>query len=435
MFHNKKITIMKKIITFFATALFTLCGSAQTTISLAGLTAEDVQLDDATLWAWGTQSNKPALSYTGDNTASHTITIKGVEFAFKRNASENFYRLQDAGFYINGTKVEIAISGLSEGQEVIINARSSKSDESQTTNIEVLYETATADAANSAAGTEFKDFKFTALKERVRLRNLDQGIIIASITIGAAPGGNPQPSGDVTEVSTTTLWTLTDAVDGDVLTADTVHNYNGLFLRSNNGAGNHAVKAVAEQAEGIFSNGTAWNTQLTFSCPGAGISENGVTGKGANSKPASGNDRCVAFTPAVDGTLYVAIRTTSFKSDRELYVWSSEGEKVASKPLTDNDVFTAVFDSLSVEGDSVFTNTYHFVELNAAVKAGVSYFIGGSNQNHIAAVLFEVNGEVNAIESPKTFIRKDAIYTLSGQRIAAGYRGLVIKNNRKVMLK
>lgn len=419
---------MKKIFTLFAVALTAMSMQAQQTISFAGLTADDVTANEAE-WTWNEAKTELSVAAGAEN-VDHPITVKGVVFSTKRASGDRFFRLQETGLYANGTNVNITVSGLKKEQVVTFTLKCGHATTPTTIS---AVSGCTADEnnpENAPADGDFTSFKFKATGSSMTIKNGGTRFTISTIEIGEAPEGVQEV---VEEVATTTLWTLTGVEDGAALCTENVVNYNnsGLFLRSNNADGSHSIKAFAETVEGQFSDGTAYTTAFTFNCPGSGLGESGTSGKTANANAASGNDRCVAFNAAADGTLYVAIRTTSFKEDRELYIWSSEGVKVASKPLTDSDIYTV---EAGGNEDSTDKYTYYFVELKTDVKAGLSYFIGGSNQNHIAAILFKT-GTATAIRQLSVNQTDGVTYSLSGQRVAPGFHGIVIKNGKKIVIR
>lgn len=421
---------MKKIFTFLTVALAAMSMQAQQTISFAGLTADDVTADESE-WTWNEDRTELSVAAGAEN-VMHNITVKGVVFGTKRATGDRFFRLQEAGLYANGTNVNITVGGLKKDQEVIFTLKSGHTTVDCTV---AAVSGCTADAANPEAAVadgDFTSFKFVATDTEMTIKNSGTRFIISTIEIGEAPASDDP----VAEVSETTVWTLTGANDGDKLNTENVVNYHdsGLFLRSNNADGSHSVSAVAVDASGQLSTGYEWSAVLAFQCPGSGLGASGVNGKDANAAAASGNDRCVAFKAAVDGNVYVAITTTSYKVDRELYIWSSEGEKVAS--LASNDPSLVTVNS-GAGTDGADTYTYHWVELKAEVKAGNSYFIGGSNQNRIACIQFvKKDDDVSGVESLKSSaIHEGVMYNLSGQQVRQGYKGLVIVNGRKVLVK
>ena len=422
---------MKKLFTFIALAFSAMSMQAQQTISFAGLQTSDVTLDDQTVWEWGTASGKDALSYTGDNTVSRTVTIKGIKFETKRNAANNFYRLYDDGLYANGTNVNIIVSGLKKNQEVtfVIEGQHATTE----TTISAVSG-CTADAGNpesTISGDGGQSFKFVATGSEMQIKNGGSRFLLKTIEIGSEPAGD----GPIEEVTETTTWTISDVEAGVALCTENVVNWQdkGLFLRSNNASGSHSVKSSAETGSGTFTNGTAWTADMSFNCPGAGISANGVTDKKANSAAASGNDRCVAFNAAADGALFVAIKSASYdesKADRLLYIWSSDGEMVASKKLSE----TVVPGKDEMEQD-IFV--CQWVELSCDVKSGKSYFIGGSNANHIGTILF-VKGGTTSVEAVKASVPQNdgKVYNIQGQYVGTSLdnqpAGLYIVNGKKI---
>ena len=423
---------MKKLFTFIALAFSAMSMQAQQTISFASLQTSDVTLDDQTVWEWGTASGKDALSYTGDNTVSRTVTIKGIKFETKRNAANNFYRLYDDGFYANGTSVNIIVSGLKKDQEVTFVIEGQHTTTATTIS---AVSGCTADEGNpesTISGDGGKSFKFIASGSEMQIKNGGSRFLLKSIEIGEEPASGDDPIEEVTE---TTTWTISGVEVDVALCAENVVNWQdkGLFLRSNNATGSHSVKSNAQTGSGTFTNGTAWTAEMSFYCPGAGISANGVTGKKANSAAASGNDRCVAINVAADGALYVAIKSASYdesKADRLLYIWSSDGEMVASKKLSE----TIVPGKDEMEQD-IFV--CQWVELSCNVESGKSYFIGGSNANYIGTILF-VKGGTTAVEAVKASVPQNdgKVYNIQGQYVGTSLEnqpaGLYIVNGKKI---
>ena len=421
---------MKKIFTLIALAFSAMSMQAQT-ISFAGLTTSDVTLDDQTVWEWGTSNKKDALSYTGDNTVSRTVTIKGIKFETKRNAASNFYRLYDDGLYANGTSVNIIVSGLKKNQEVTFVIEGQHATTATTIS---AVSGCTADEGNpesTISGDGGKSFKFIATGSEMQIKNGGARFLLKTIEIGAEPAGDDP----VEEVSETTTWTIS-GVEADVaLCTENVVNWQdkGLFLRSNNASGNHSVKSNAQTGSGTFTNGTSWTADMSFYCPGAAINANGVNGRAANGAAASGNDRCVAFNAAADGALYVAIKSASYdesKADRLLYIWSSDGEMVASKKLSE----TVVPGKDEMEQDIYICQ---WVELSCNIESGKSYFIGGSNANYIGTVLF-VKGGTTAVEAVKASVPQanGRVYNIQGQYVGTSLdslpAGLYIVNGKKI---
>ena len=195
---------MKKIFTFIALAFSAMSMQAQQTISFASLTTNDVTLDDQTVWEWGTASNKDALSYTGDNTVSHSITVKGIKFETKRNAASNFYRLYDGGLYANGTSVNIIVSGLKKNQEVTFVIEGQHATTATTIS---AVSGCTADEGNpesTISGDGGKSFKFIATGSEMQIKNGGSRFLLKSIDIGEEPAGDDP----IEEVTETTTWTI-----------------------------------------------------------------------------------------------------------------------------------------------------------------------------------------------------------------------------------
>lgn len=418
---------MKRIFTLITLVITAISIQAQQTISFEGLTASDVQFNESE-WVWYNEAKTDLSLVTGVENVDHPITVKDIVFSTKRNSGgDRFFRLQESGLYANGTNVNIKVSGLKKDQEVVFKIQGAHTTTATTISV---VSGCTADAENpteAPAGGEFTAFKFIATGSEMVIKNGGARFVISTIEIGKAP----ESEDPIEEISETTTWKLTDVTEGTKLNIENIVNYNnsGLFLRSNNADGSHSVSAASIDASGTLSNGYNWSATLAFQCPGASLNESGVTGKDANAAAASGNDRCVAFKAATDGDIYVALTTTSYKTDRELYIWSSEGEKVASIASNDPSIVT-------VEDEEY---TYHYGELKAEVKTGVSYFIGGSNQVRIACIQFIKKGDPipTSIKNVVNTAAKNngKWYNLQGQEVAQPTKGVFIQNGKKYIFK
>lgn len=118
------------------------------------------------------------------------------------------------------------------------------------------------------------------------------------------------------------------------------------------------------------------------------------------------------------------------KADRLLYIWSSDGEMVASKKLSE----TVVPGKDEMEQDIYVCQ---WVELSCNVESGKSYFIGGSNANYIGTVLF-VKGGTTAVEAVKASVPQanGRVYNIQGQYVGTSLEnqpaGLYIVNGKKI---
>lgn len=170
--------------------------------------------------------------------------------------------------------------------------------------------------------------------------------------------------------------------------------------------------------------GPKYNTNLNDILGATAFTEgNGVNGN-------KENGTIYYFEPAKDGVLFVgavinADKTIIVKKDNK------DGENVAFK-VFDNDGTTEVTVN---DGGTVDAKTYGIIKLN--VTAGQKYAVGiaGSKMGYYG-FKFELGGTagLNAIKTTEN--TNDAvIYNLAGQKVANNYKGLVIKNGKKVVMK
>ena len=143
----------------------------------------------------------------------------------------------------------------------------------------------------------------------------------------------------------------------------------------------------------------------------------------------SSSKNTLKLTIPTAGTLKVYVRTGSnSKTDRNVV-------------LTQNEV--ALYDAIVEEGQAVKvkgldqsdpdkeTNVYPVISVT--VEAGeviVTYPVGSMN-----FYCFELSGTSTGINTVKAASENRVRYNLAGQKVAEGYKGVVIENGRKVVIK
>lgn len=137
------------------------------------------------------------------------------------------------------------------------------------------------------------------------------------------------------------------------------------------------------------------------------------------------------ITPAKSGKILAFIILNSGKN---LYVCKkSTGECLPTSALTikadgDEAVDVTLNDDFTV--DEKTTGTVEF-----AVEAGETYYVFCTGSKLSFGGYVFTAGDSAGITAAKTITAGKAIYNLAGQKVAAGYKGLVIKNGKKVMIK
>lgn len=136
------------------------------------------------------------------------------------------------------------------------------------------------------------------------------------------------------------------------------------------------------------------------------------------------------FEPSKDGVLTVG---AVINADKAIIVKKDtySGDDVAYK-VTEKDGTTEV--TVSDEG-KLAVKTYGAIIVN--VKAGVKYAIGlAGSKMGFYGFKYEVSGGAAGINTVKAVEAEDsAAYNLAGQKVADGFKGIVVKNGRKMIQK
>lgn len=134
-----------------------------------------------------------------------------------------------------------------------------------------------------------------------------------------------------------------------------------------------------------------------------------------------------------DYTFKVATESTATKDDTNMLKGTDEETEIA-------DDATLNFYKLSLNdaGDANSVGFYWGAEDGRAFKNGAhkSYLtVTKENANGVKAFAF--NGTLTGINTPKAFVEKSkaVIYNLAGQRVSESYKGLVIKDGKKYVVK
>ena len=151
-------------------------------------------------------------------------------------------------------------------------------------------------------------------------------------------------------------------------------------------------------------------------------------GNGTNGNKENGT--IYYFEPAKDGVLTVGVVVNA---DKTIIVKKDNysGEDVAFK-MMQSDGTTEV----TVTDGTIAAKTYGAIILD--VNAGNKYAIGlAGSKMGFYGFKYELSGSSTAINTVKAAeaAADGAAYNLAGQKVNAGYKGLVIKNGKKVIVK
>lgn len=420
---------MKKIFTLLTMTLLAIGAQAQTTYDLSGLSTSGFTFNAEDFAAAAAGSDSDGNPYNGafdykkkDKNAWSDLAVSGTSIVFQyKNKDEKagIYKLYDNYVLINGKDSRIVVNDLTEGQIVTLKVASKGGTASKFN----VIEGGTADSENPAdAGTKetdpanFKEFKFTATASTLTIQETAGGFNIASVTISAGSGSDDPVT--PAEPHAATIWDFTTISDADLTalsedatnwsydSASNRYGIKGTWAAKVSGAYGADVTLIAGSTELAYAAG------LKFARYANDLKDDNIridVGKrlGVNAKQL----RVTISDLAKDDV--IKIRFSSTKEETRGFNVTN-----ADKTTIEASTVDPVEETLTVASDGDVT----LVTTNGVYVYALT----------INAALPEVTG----ISTINAETATDAvIYNLSGQRVDESYRGVVIKNGKKVVIK
>lgn len=119
--------------------------------------------------------------------------------------------------------------------------------------------------------------------------------------------------------------------------------------------------------------------------------------------------------------------------DIKWYPFGDSPELPMTIPMTEN---YSIFEYTNQKGELTYFNRPFLGLISFDVKKDVTYWMfNPTSQLGFYGFKLEVSGEENGIATIAAESAGDKSFTLSGQQVSDGYRGLVIKNGKKVVMK
>lgn len=216
--------------------------------------------------------------------------------------------------------------------------------------------------------------------------------------------------------------TITSSDEGDMLSFAGVtapDSYDGVVFKNPSGS----LTLTLTDTNGKF--GFADNTQRF----GTAESYKKVTGQlKTGGKSSSKNNMKLTVTKA--GTLYVYVRSANKKAEDRNLVLTQDGRELYNKVIQDADAVSAT--ETSDEGTST-VSIYPVASANVtAGDVDITYPKGALNFYgfEIVAPSTGITGIATAQK-----VKSDARYNLAGQRVGKEYKGIVIENGKKMIVK
>lgn len=394
---------MKKIFTLIAMAIMALGINAQT-YNLGGLAISDFDLGDGFTdgGTWTDESGEfgaagtafTCITYSkGDknNWSDLTLTGKPIAFQYKNSGEKKqFYRLFPNFLYANGKGSRIKVTGLTAGQVVTLLAAGKNADGC----VFVAADNCTADEGNPTAAvskendvTKFTSYKFIATADGdITIVENNAGFHLASVTIENGEGGGVTPPEPTSAINYPT------SQDGiTLMTTDAAQvSYATVKIHENT----DAVNCIKFGKSYKYEDAEYYYAKLTVD--GGFKTGDVITIAGVYSNDAEKN-AAIAFRsdPTSTETLWV---TENFIN----------GKTSAAEPVEQTYTLTADAEDL---------------------------YIGRSGNTGTCVTLLKVTRGATAIENVKVQTVDGVMYNLAGQKVGNDFKGIVIKDGKKMLQK
>ena len=396
--------LMKKFFTLIAMAVMALGINAQT-YNLGGLAISDFDLGDGFTdgGTWTDESGEfgaagtefTCITYSkGDKNNWSDLTLAGKPIAFQyKNSGEKkqFYRLFPNFLYANGKGSRIKVTGLTAGQVVTLLAAGKNADGC----VFVAADNCTADEGNPTAAvskendvTKFTSYKFIATADGdITIVENNAGFHLASITIADGEGGGVTPPEPTSAINYPT------SQDGITL------------MTTDNSQVSYATVKIHENADAV--------NCIKF---------------GKSYKYAEDTEYYYAKL-TVDGGFktgdVITIAGAYNNADEKNAAIAFRSDPTSEEPLW----VTENFINGKTSADNPVTQTY-----TLTADADILYF-GRSGNTGTCITLLTVTRGATAIENVKVQTADGVMYNLAGQKVGNDFKGIVIKDGKKMLQK
>jgi hypothetical protein len=404
---------MKKIFTLIAMAVMAMGVNAQT-YNLGGLAVADFTLGDGFVagsdWTdadggYGEVGKGYAtISYTKQdktNWSDLVLTGKPIVFQYKNSSTKDqFYRLLGNFFYANGKPSRIKVTGLTAGQVVTFKA-AGKND---TGCVFAAVDNCTADANNPTAAVgkqtnveNFVDFKFVVTANGdITIEETSAGYHLASITVSTGEGGE-QGGGE-------------------------------------QGGGEQSTAAInyPTSQDGITLNAAADAAQVAFATVKIHENADAVNCiKFGKSYKYAESDEYYYATLEIEGGFksgdVITIAGAYNNADEKNAAIAFRSDPASTDPLWLTENFINGRTSASEPVEQTYTLTADAEKL---------YFGRSGNTGTCVTLLKVARGGATGIsEKLNVKITDGAVYNLAGQKVGNDFKGIVIKNGKKMLQK
>jgi hypothetical protein len=365
---------MKKIFTLLAMALIAMGAQAQTTISLAGLTSNDFTYDAAQYQF----NDDNTISYIiGESTWSDLVlTGKDVKFRYKNSSTKSgFFTMKEDCFSVNGKGVEFYVSNVKKNQIVTLTV-AARPGEGETVNVPSF-----------------------------------------SLTNGSLKGDEPvfAAAGDFQE------YVVKVKADGDLMIKENACGYWISSIKIEEGSDDEPVVEANEYTvifddadnqttDGFFTFGTTENKH-NFNSKYSGKFEGREIKKGLKIEATT----LIEFTSTKTATVTIVQSTATNGANG----FAFDGE------------------TLSMDNTTEPEGTSSRIYVITGVAAGTHNITRGQNsESGLLVVRVSYSGDTTGISNVQTIeIGTDLMYNLAGQKVDATYKGVVLKNGKKLVIK
>lgn len=404
---------MKKIFTLIGMALMAMSANAidAGTYSFVNLSTDKVTITNTDLVTLDeTPASGCIASYTYDATGKSSdfagISVSGISLTIKNSGKKaNHFRIRTSDTYVNGG-FTLTIPSVTANQIVTINAATDKENPAIT-----VSEGGTADSSNPTMGSTAQDFKFTATGGDLVL-TINVATKLYSVTVGEQSGGSGSGSGSSDATAGKIYWTSA------IATADMPETFTDGGITLNR------VDAASSKKHSVDGNNAWFGDNTTQTKYGFRLKTGGK----------SSSTNSLSLTIAAAGTLEICARAGGTSDERTL-ILKQNGSELYNKVVSENDAI-----SVDVEAAITDTNPTGNVKvypiIKVSVEAGtvdITYPINSINFYAFEYTPSSTDG-ISTIKAGAA-AQDGTIYNLAGQKVDENYKGVVIKNGKKMIQK
>ncbi len=395
---------MKKIFTLISTFVLALSANADNVISFANLACEDFNYDTKYYEATTKtieEVDYPAFTYKGGGTYSAIeLGDGGIQFNYKNSGAKTaFFTLGSEYITVGGKGAQVIVPNAVKGQKITFRVAAKGDDAAPTFAIKnAIWQS--GDPSTLTTANEFIDIVYqSSVDGEVTLSESAKGFNIASVTLG--DGG------------------------GEIIVAD----------------GKYYLSFDGQTAANILEYGEGFKLQITGNLDKTiGGGENVTVGEKLRKSMKVSNGAQNTLT-LPKGKVTSGIKLYSYINSETVSEKDSYWKEIAGVTFESTELAGGVFESYKdLENLDVIeytfngkTNSITFTNTGVQCCYVIEVDIVTGDATEVTEVTANRITGIESVKAANVAAQNGAIYNMAGQKVSADYKGVVIKDGKKVM--